>query len=141
MPYFGYGYIKNVDDLVPSIPLCFYAFRVMVGLGCLFIVFFAVVLYLLYKKDIAKMRWLLMFAIALVPLAYIASESGWIVAEMGRQPWTIQDMLPVGACRKRCTRHQCSHNILHIPGTLHHDARRRNQHHAQANKKRSGRAR
>ena len=97
MPYFGYGYIKNVDDLVPSIPLCFYAFRVMVGLGCLFIVFFAVVLYLLYKKDIAKMRWLLMFAIALVPLAYIASESGWIVAEMGRQPWTIQDMLPVGA--------------------------------------------
>ena len=36
-------------------------------------------------------------AIALVPLAYIASESGWLVAEFGRQPWTIQDMLPVGA--------------------------------------------
>ena len=97
MPYFGYGYIKNVDELVPSIPLCFYAFRVMVGLGCLFILFFAVVLFLLYKKDIARYRWLLVGAIILVPLAYIASESGWIVAEMGRQPWTIQDMLPTGA--------------------------------------------
>ena len=35
--------------------------------------------------------------IALVPLAYIATESGWIVAEMGRQPWTIQDLLPTWA--------------------------------------------
>ena len=38
--------------------------------------------------------WLCWVAIAMVPLAYIASESGWLVAEFGRQPWTIQDMLP-----------------------------------------------
>ena len=69
----------------------------MVGLGCLFILFFAVVLFLLYKKDITKFRWLHIVAIVLVPLAYIASESGWLVAEFGRQPWTIQDMLPVSA--------------------------------------------
>lgn len=37
------------------------------------------------------------FAIIMIPLAYIASESGWIVAEIGRQPWTIQDLLPVSA--------------------------------------------
>lgn len=40
---------------------------------------------------------MLVLAIILIPCAYIASESGWLVAEFGRQPWTIQDMLPVGA--------------------------------------------
>ena len=95
--YFGYGYIKDKSDLVPFIPVNFWAFRIMVGLGCLFILFFAVVLFLQYKKDITRFRWLHIVAIVLVPLAYIASESGWLVAEFGRQPWTIQDMLPVGA--------------------------------------------
>jgi len=97
MPYFGYGYVKSADQVVPSIPICFWAFRIMVGLGCLFILFFAVVLFFLYKKDISRLKWLLIAAIALVPLGYIGSESGWIVAEMGRQPWTIQDMLPTWA--------------------------------------------
>ena len=98
MPYFGYGYIKNVDELVPPINICFWAFRVMVGMGCLFILFFAAVLFAVYRKDICNLkRWHYLAAIALVPLAYVASESGWLVAEFGRQPWTIQDMLPVGA--------------------------------------------
>ena len=45
--------------------------------------------------DITRLpAWHYWVAIALVPLAYIASESGWLVAEFGRQPWTIQDMLP-----------------------------------------------
>lgn len=69
----------------------------MVGLGCLFILFFLASLFLVYKKDISKYRWFLILSLVLVPLAYIGSESGWLVAEMGRQPWTIQDMLPVGA--------------------------------------------
>ena len=94
MAYFGYGYIKDADQVVPFIPICFYAFRIMVGLGTLFLLFFAVVLFFVYKKDISRMRWLQIAAIVLLPLAYIASESGWLVAEFGRQPWTIQDMLP-----------------------------------------------
>lgn len=94
MKYFGYGYIKDKSQLVPYIPLCFYAFRVMVGLGMLFILFFAVVLFLVFRKDIAGYRWLHWCAIALLPLGYIASESGWLVAEFGRQPWAIQDMMP-----------------------------------------------
>jgi len=97
MRYFGYGYVKDANQVVPYVPVCFWAFRIMVGLGCLFILFFAVVLFVLYKKDIARMKWLLISAIVLVPLGYIASESGWMVAEMGRQPWTIQDMLPTWA--------------------------------------------
>ena len=96
MPYFGYGYVKDKADLVPYIPLCFYAFRVMVGLGTLFLLFFVVVVFLAWRKDIAspKLRLLHMAAIALLPLGYICSESGWLVAEFGRQPWAVQDMMP-----------------------------------------------
>ena len=97
MPYFGYGYIKDVHRLVPNIPISFFAFRTMVGIGCLFILFFLVVLHYIYRLDITKPRWLLIAAIVMLPLAYIGSEAGWVVAEVGRQPWTIQDMLPVGA--------------------------------------------
>ena len=81
---------------MPSIPLCFYAFRVMVGLGTLFLLFFAVSLFLSFKADLAeaKFKWYHIVAIALVPLGYICSEPGWLVAEFGRQPWAIQDMMP-----------------------------------------------
>lgn len=94
MKYFGYGYVESADQLVPFIPLCFWSFRVMVALGVLFILFFAVTLFFVYRRDIARYRWLLISGLVMLPLAYIASEAGWVVAEMGRQPWTIQDMLP-----------------------------------------------
>lgn len=97
MPYFGYGYIKDKSELVPNVPLNFYAFRIMVILGGLFIVYFLAVLLLMWKKDITRMKWLHIAALALIPLGYIAGQAGWVVAETGRQPWTIQDMLPVGA--------------------------------------------
>lgn len=95
--HFGYGYLKSADDAVPYIPVCFYAFRVMVGTGMLLILFFAVVLFFVYRKDLREVRWLHVASFVVLPLAYIASEAGWLVAEFGRQPWTIQDMLPVGA--------------------------------------------
>ena len=78
----------------------------MVGVGCLFILFFAVILAVTYKwpkalfgkRDITALpAWHYWVAIALIPLAYIGSECGWLVAEFGRQPWTIQDMLPTWA--------------------------------------------
>ena len=106
MTYFGYGYIRDKSELVPFIPINFWAFRIMVGMGCLFILFFAVILAVAYqfpkgllgKYDITALpAWHYWLAIALIPLAYIASESGWLVAEFGRQPWTIQDMLPTWA--------------------------------------------
>ena len=108
-PYFGYGFIKDEAELVPYIPINFWAFRIMVGFGSLFILFFAYILFLSWKQKgpfapasfNSKLSTfnsaLLWFAILLVPCAYICSESGWLVAEFGRQPWTIQDMLPVSA--------------------------------------------
>lgn len=97
MPYFGYGYVKHVNDLVPDVPLTFYMFRVMVMLGGYFILFFLVLLFLVYKRDLSKVRWMHLVAMWTIPLGYIAGQAGWAVAECGRQPWAIQDMLPVSA--------------------------------------------
>ena len=106
MKYFGYGYLKNKTDVIPPVAVNFWAFRVMVGVGCLFILFFAVILAVTYKwpkalfgkRDITALpAWHYWVAIALIPLGYIGSECGWLVAEFGRQPWTIQDMLPTWA--------------------------------------------
>ena len=103
MKYFGYGYVKDKNDVVPPVAVNFWAFRVMVGVGCLFILFFAVILAVTYKwpkflfgkHDITALpAWHYWLAILLIPLGYIGSECGWLVAEFGRQPWTIQDMLP-----------------------------------------------
>lgn len=97
MPYFGYGYIDKPEDLIPPVALNFYAFRIMVVLGGYFIVFFAFILFMVYKKDLEKFRWVHMIAILTIPLGYLATQVGWLVAEVGRQPWTIQDLLPVNA--------------------------------------------
>jgi cytochrome bd ubiquinol oxidase subunit I len=93
--YFGYGYFENEENrLVPNIPITFYSFRIMVGLGMLFIVLFAVMLIITLKGRIEKRRFLLRIAFISMPLAYLASMCGWVLAEMGRQPWVIQDLMP-----------------------------------------------
>ena len=98
MPYFGYGYIKDRSELVPFIPVNFYAFRIMVGIGTLLLIFFLVVGHLAWRRDITTVhRSLYWLALLMLPLVYVASEAGWIVAELGRQPWAIQDMLPTVA--------------------------------------------
>jgi len=94
--YFGYGYYAGHDmhELVPNVPMTFYSFRIMVGLGIHFGALFLVILILTLKDKIDKKRFILYTAFWSIPLAYIASELGWIVAEAGRQPWVIQDILP-----------------------------------------------
>lgn len=93
---FGYGYYagRDVHELVPDVPATFYSFRIMVGLGVHFGALFLVVLLLTLKNRIQKKRFILYTALWSIPLAYIAAELGWIVAEIGRQPWVIQDILP-----------------------------------------------
>lgn len=95
--HFGYGYLETEEDMIPNIPLTFYSFHLMVMIGMYFILFFMVMLYFLYKKDMVSNRWLQYVALWSLPLAYLASQLGWVVAEVGRQPWTIQDILPVQA--------------------------------------------
>jgi cytochrome d ubiquinol oxidase subunit I len=93
--HFGYGYLETGEDLVPDVPLTFYSFHLMVMIGMYFILFFMVILFFQYKKDLRSTKWLLYIALWSIPLSYIAGQLGWLVAEVGRQPWTIQDILPV----------------------------------------------
>ena len=93
--YFGYGYLESPRDAVPNVPLLFYAFRVMVGAGGFLLLLCAAVWWLNRRQRLDKQRWLLRVMILSIPLAYLASQAGWIVAEAGRQPWAIQDLLPV----------------------------------------------
>ncbi len=91
--YFGYGYLNSPESIIPNVPLVFYSFHIMVALGFYFILFFILVLFFLKKDILQKNKWILYTSIWTVPLAYIASETGWIVAEVGRQPWVIQDLM------------------------------------------------
>jgi len=95
--YFGYGYIKNPEELIPPIGLTFYSFRIMVTLGGFFILLFLIATWLSYKNKFENKRWLQWVCLWSIPLAYIAGQTGWVVAEVGRQPWAIQDILPVSA--------------------------------------------
>lgn len=95
--YFGYGYINNPKDIIPPVGLTFYAFHIMVILGVYFILLFVVVSWLGWKNKLDKHRWLHWVSLLSIPLAYIAGQAGWVVAEVGRQPWAIQDILPVTA--------------------------------------------
>ncbi|HFU76914.1 MAG TPA: cytochrome ubiquinol oxidase subunit I [Epsilonproteobacteria bacterium] len=94
--YLGYGYLKSPEQTIPNVPIVFYAFHIMVGFGVLFMLLFIIILFLVMTNSLEKQRWILWSGVWALPMGYIAQEAGWIVAEAGRQPWAIQDMLPVG---------------------------------------------
>lgn len=95
--YFGYGYIDSKSELVPPVTLIYWAFRVMVGIGGFLLLLMAAVLLFERKGKLQKMRWLQWAALLSIPLVYLAGEAGWVVAEVGRQPWVIEGLLPVKA--------------------------------------------
>jgi cytochrome d ubiquinol oxidase subunit I len=93
--YLGYGHLESVDQAVPPVALTFYAFRVMVGMGLFFILLFLTYLILSMRNRLESQPLLLKIGVGSVFLGYLASQAGWIVTEVGRQPWAIQGMLPV----------------------------------------------
>ena len=94
---FGYGYIEKAETMIPSIPTVYYSFHIMVILGFYFILLFGLILYFMNVQLIDKTKWLLWISVLSIPLGYVAGELGWVVAEVGRQPWAIQDVLPLNA--------------------------------------------
>ena len=74
--YFGYASVAKPEDVIPSVPVSFYSFHLMVVLGFLFIMIFSVALYLLFKGSISDSKWFLWIAFLSIPLPYIASEVG-----------------------------------------------------------------
>ena len=85
---------QAANDTIPKVAPLFWSFRIMVGLGFLFLFIFAAAFWFLSTKNLAPQRWLLWLCVCAIPLPWVAAEMGWIVAEYGRQPWTISGILP-----------------------------------------------
>ena len=85
---------RAAADTIPRVAPLFWSFRLMVALGFLFLFTFAASFYFLAVRNLAPQRWLMKLAVWSIPLPWIAAELGWVVAEYGRQPWTISGVLP-----------------------------------------------
>lgn len=79
---------------VPAVSPLFWSFRIMVGLGFYFIALFTVAFVLASRRRLENYRTFLWCALLSLPLPWVAAELGWIVAEVGRQPWVIEGVLP-----------------------------------------------
>jgi cytochrome d ubiquinol oxidase subunit I len=92
-------------DTVPNVPLMFWSFRIMAGLGFFFIALF-IVAFLLCSLRRFDTRWFLLVAVAALPLPWVSTELGWVIAEMGRQPWAIDGVLPTALAPSSLSRIQ-----------------------------------
>jgi len=81
------------DQWPDNIPLLYYSYHIMVGLGTLFILIMLTALILLWRKKLFEARWMLWILMLSFPFPYIANTAGWITAEVGRQPWLVYGLL------------------------------------------------
>lgn len=96
--HFGYGYLTSPHEAVPPVAITFYAFHIMVILGGYLLLFAISYLWMAYRKP----QWLgnkfiAWIGILSIPAVYLCSQAGWVTAEVGRQPWIIQDIMPCSA--------------------------------------------
>lgn len=95
---FGYGYLDNPVDAVPPVAITFYSFHIMIILGGYLVLFFAAAFFMVYRKpswfENGFIQWAGMLSIIAV---WLCSQSGWVTAEVGRQPWLIESILPRNA--------------------------------------------
>lgn len=80
-------------DNVPNVPVTFWLFRFMAGLGFFFVAFFGLAFVFATQRRF-NVRWFLRTAVLIIPLPWLAAEMGWVLAEYGRQPWAIEGVLP-----------------------------------------------
>ena len=85
---------KAAENSIPQVAPMFWSFRIMVACGFTLLALFVLAFYYCARRIVADRTWLLKFALWTMPLPWIASEIGWVVAEYGRQPWTISGILP-----------------------------------------------
>jgi len=85
------------QDLWPPVQLTYYAYHIMVGLGTIFIAVLLLGIVLWWRRALFTARWFLWILMLLLPFPYIANEAGWVVTEVGRQPWLIYGLLRTAA--------------------------------------------
>jgi cytochrome d ubiquinol oxidase subunit I len=96
--YFGYGYLDKPEQAIPPLAMTFYSFRIMVIAGGYLLLFFVLIMLAVYRfPKILQKKWMQWVAMLTIPVVWVCSQSGWITAEVGRQPWIIQDLMPVRA--------------------------------------------
>ena len=93
--FMGYGYLDTPEEAVPSVNIIFNSFRLMAIIGSLFPVIFGAFLFFTLKGTVTEKRWLLPIGLLTALLGLFAQQAGWVTAEVGRQPWAIQGLMPV----------------------------------------------
>lgn len=93
--FMGYGYLDTPEEAVPPVGLVFNSFHLMAALGSMFPVIFGAFLFFTLKGTVSEQRWLLPVGLFTGLLALFAQQAGWVTAEVGRQPWAIQGLMPV----------------------------------------------
>lgn len=103
-----------VESSIPQVWPLFWSFRVMVACGVLMLILFVAAFWHSAKRTVEKPRWLLKFALFSLPLPWLASEAGWFVAEYGRQPWAIGEILPTHMAVSQLTRGDILFSLISI---------------------------
>jgi cytochrome bd ubiquinol oxidase subunit I len=90
--------VRGLDAFPPeewpdNIPLLYFSYRIMVGLGTMFIAVTALAAWLLARGRLFRARWMLWILMLAIPFPYIANTAGWVTAEVGRQPWLIYGLM------------------------------------------------
>jgi len=80
-------------DWPQNIPLLYFSYHIMVGLGTLFIAVMGIAVFLLWRGELYRSRWMLWLLMLMFPLPYIANTAGWMTAELGRQPWLVYGLM------------------------------------------------
>ncbi len=81
------------DQWPTALPLLYYAYHIMAGLGTYFVLLMIAAAFLLWRGNIFHTRWILWLLLISFPLPYIANTAGWMTAEIGRQPWLIYGLM------------------------------------------------
>jgi len=81
------------EDWPQNIPLLYFSYHIMAGLGTIFILVMVIAAVLLWRRRLFRSRWMLWILLLAVPLPYIANTAGWLTAELGRQPWLVYGLL------------------------------------------------
>jgi cytochrome d ubiquinol oxidase subunit I len=77
------------DQWPENIPLLYFSYHIMVGLGTIFIAVMVLAVFLLWRGRLFRARWMLWVLLLSLPFPYIANTAGWMTAELGRQPWLV----------------------------------------------------
>jgi cytochrome bd ubiquinol oxidase subunit I len=92
------AHVRGLDafpkqDWPGNIPLLYYSYHIMVGLGTFFVVVMVVAAFLLWRGQLFQVKWMLWILMLSAPFPYIANTAGWMTAELGRQPWLVYGLM------------------------------------------------